>query len=111
MHPLPLEPFVAFLFRLLPGVVYAHRHPRMFLQDRRFNQERVHDREKAGSLEIIPLEFGVVWKQKVDIRMNIGSPSSGSHPGIDFASGEEIELGSSLRNTLYLEPVRRLPCA
>src|SRR5262249_40938231 len=67
------------------------------------------DREKAGSLEIIPLEFGVVWKQKVDIRMNIGSPSSGSHPGIDFASGEEIELGSSLRNTLWLEPVRRLP--
>src|SRR5216684_2827371 len=30
MHALPFEPLVAFLFRLLPGVVHAHRDPGIF---------------------------------------------------------------------------------
>src|SRR5262245_30777285 len=71
----------------------------------------MHDREKTGSLEIVPVDLGVVRKQKVDIPMNIGRPSFRSHASIDFAGGEEVELGSALRTTLQPEPVRRLPVA
>ena len=31
MHALPFEPFVAFPFRLLPGVEHSHRHPGIFI--------------------------------------------------------------------------------
>src|SRR5882724_12612878 len=37
MHALPFEPLVAFLFRLLPGVIHAHRNPGIFLQYRSFD--------------------------------------------------------------------------
>src|SRR5437762_8788385 len=52
MYALPFEPLVAFSFRLLPGVVHAYGDPWIFLQDRRFNQQGVHDGEKARAFEI-----------------------------------------------------------
>ena len=108
MHALPFEPLVAFSFRLLPGIVNAHRDPRIFVQHRSFDQQRMHDRKEARALEIIPFQVSVVRKQEVDIRVNVGRPGSRSDTGIDLAGGEEIELGSALRNTLQLEPSRSL---
>ena len=55
---------------------------------------------KTQCVEIVPFQLGIVRKQEADIRMNVGRPGFGGDAGIDLTGGEEIELGSALRNAL-----------
>src|SRR5688572_6185009 len=104
MHALPFEPFVAFLFGLLPGIEHAHCDPWIFLQNCGFYQQCVHNWEKSGSLEKIPFQLCIVGKKKVDVRVNVGGPGFGGDAGVDLAGGEEIELSTAVWDKLHFEP-------
>src|ERR1043165_3331178 len=108
MNSLPCEPLVAQRFCLLPSIEHTHRHPWMPFENGIFNDQYVIDWEEAGSLEIITLQFGVIWEQEIDFRVSARSPCSCCYARIDFPRAQQIVLTHAVRN-LQVEPLRRSP--
>ena len=76
-----------------------------------FYQQRVHDREKTGALEIIAFQRGVVGKKEVDFGVNVRRPGSRGDRRVDNAVRQQVKLFLLFRNNLYFQPGGRLPIA